>query len=111
MGSIQFDPQTIRQRLQELAFLNSSATITYTVLPEQNGSSGPSSPTTDVLHYEGGLKEYVTHLNSTRQRLHEPIFFSRTVCCIAWFKSAWHVGADGTALPGPLISKTALCRK
>ncbi|PRW39388.1 DNA gyrase subunit B isoform A [Chlorella sorokiniana] len=126
-----FDPDTIRSRLRELAFLNSRATIFFRVLDgksgkaasssSSNGSSGGSSAAAsgkaaaasssssssggsaaaalaaeaaatlspaaaqaaadgwEVLHFAGGLAEYVRYLNRDKAAIHEPICFSKQV--------------------------------
>ena len=93
---ISMDADTIRQRLQELAFLNSAATITYTVRNRpasrsSNGSSngasfnGEQDVTEEVMHHSGGLVEFVGHLNRSRQPLHpSPLYLCQTVgnCCL-----------------------------
>ena len=140
--SATFDPETIRSRLRELAFLNSSATIHFRVLggskssisaaakeaaalaaaengteleentatgAKKNGakgkkvsessngassststgngatatpgvvglSTGPDADGWEILHFSGGLAEYVAYLNRDKQHIHAPIFFSK----------------------------------
>lgn len=145
--SATFDHETIRSRLRELAFLNSSATIHFRVLGQKistsaaaaaaaengtttsssgteaaagakkkggkiakaessNGSgaaatngaaspeavagggtltlldnellaSGPDADGWEILHFSGGLAEYVAYLNRDKQPVHTPIFFSK----------------------------------
>lgn len=88
------DADTIRQRLQELAFLNSAATIHFTVRDRgsKDSSKAGSSETgerleggivsQETMHHSGGLQEYVTHLNHKRQPLHDrPVYTTQTVCC------------------------------
>ncbi len=55
----------LSQRLRELAFLNRGVKIT---LRDERGSE----PVERVFHYEGGIVEFVQHLNQTRTTLHEP---------------------------------------
>lgn len=79
------DPKTIRTRLQELAFLNSDATIWFRALEtsstqtSSNGSGPHEEPEWEKLHFEGGLCEYVKYLNRNSQPMHEPIFVSDKV--------------------------------
>ncbi|BDA44158.1 DNA gyrase subunit B, chloroplastic/mitochondrial [Coccomyxa sp. Obi] len=79
------DPKTIRTRLQELAFLNSNATIWFRALEmsstqsSSNGSGPHEEPDWEKLHFEGGLCEYVKYLNRDSQPMHEPIFVSDKV--------------------------------
>ncbi|KAI3431387.1 hypothetical protein D9Q98_004441 [Chlorella vulgaris] len=100
-----FDPDTIRSRLRELAFLNSRATIKFRALDPKtsssrssNGSSNGSGAAAaadaqaggngmetkqadedwEVFHYSGGLVEYVKFLNRDKEPIHEPIYFTKT---------------------------------
>ena len=85
------DPKTIRTRLQELAFLNSRATIWFKASsasfakqqPSSNGSTPAAAPDAgwEKLHYSGGLREYVQHLNRDNTPMHEPIFIQDEVGC------------------------------
>ena len=107
--SAAFDADTVRQRLRELAFLNSAATIhframdpatpgspTNGALPaaSANGASArgraepghavepgvaPQGSGWEVLACPGGLRDYVAFLNKDRQPMHAPIFLSREV--------------------------------
>ena len=75
---ITYDAAAIRQRLQELAYLNSSAAILLRVHPPQaKGTKEAPEPAEERLHYSGGLKEYVLELNRERKELHKPIVLSR----------------------------------
>ncbi len=58
--------ETVASRLRELSFLNSGITITLTDLRE-TGEDG--KPLNDIFHSEGGLKEFVEYLDSTRESL------------------------------------------
>lgn len=79
------DPKTIRTRLQELAFLNSNATIWFRALEtssaqiSSNGRGPHDEPDWEKLHFEGGLCEYVKYLNRDSHSMHEPIFVSDKV--------------------------------
>ena len=85
------DPKTIRTRLQELAFLNSKATIWFKASSGRqasangNGAAPETSPEEgwEELHYSGGLREYVEHLNKDNSPMHEPIFIQDEVRPIA----------------------------
>ncbi|KAK9916038.1 hypothetical protein WJX75_007671 [Coccomyxa subellipsoidea] len=82
---VTMDPKTIRTRLQELAFLNSDATIWFRAIdyttPQSSGNgAGPhSEPEWEKLHFDGGLCEYVKYLNRDSQPMHEPIFITDKV--------------------------------
>ena len=86
--SISMDPKTIRTRLQELAFLNSQASIWYKASPAGQASSANGNGKVpaesaegcwEKLHYSGGLREYVQHLNRDNSPMHEPIFIREEV--------------------------------
>ena len=69
MTALIFNFATLEQRLRELAFLNKGLTITLTderVEPEKSV----------VFKYDGGISEFIKHLNKTKVVLHEkPIHF------------------------------------
>ena len=119
------DAKTIKTRLQELAFLNSDATIWFRALQHSklgasssSSSSNGASPAMDSitatsssssngngaaphaeapavaaaaggdgaaqggwekLHFSGGLREYVKHLNRDLAPMHEPLYISDKV--------------------------------
>ncbi len=60
----------LANRLRELAFLNKGVHIT---LMDERGEQ----PRTEVFHYEGGLIEFVKHINAHKVVLHEPIYMHR----------------------------------
>ncbi|OQA85470.1 MAG: DNA gyrase subunit B [Lentisphaerae bacterium ADurb.Bin242] len=60
----------LANRLRELAFLNKGVHITLT---DERGEQ----PRTEVFHYEGGLIEFVKHINAHKAVLHEPIYMHR----------------------------------
>jgi len=63
----EFDFGTLEHRLRELAFLNSGVKLTLT------DARGPE-PKVVEMHYEGGLKAFVSYLDKSKQPLHgEPI--------------------------------------
>ena len=65
--SITFDYETLRQRIQELAFLNKGLRLTIKDL------RNPNNIKFGDYHYEGGLKEYVSFLNKGKKTLHSDI--------------------------------------
>src|ERR1700688_3934550 len=69
MTALEFNYDTLAQRLRELAFLNKGLTITLTderVEPAKTGE----------FHYSGGIAEFIKHLNRGKAVLHEkPIYF------------------------------------
>ncbi|RMG48712.1 MAG: DNA topoisomerase (ATP-hydrolyzing) subunit B [Acidobacteria bacterium] len=56
--------EVLAQRFRELAFLNRGVRIT---LKDERGTR----PRESTFHYEGGIAEFVAHLNRNRQVLHE----------------------------------------
>ena len=62
-----FSYDTLSQRLRELAFLNKGVKITLT---DERSEKVRES----VFHYEGGIIEFVQHLNRARTALHEPVY-------------------------------------
>ena len=63
-----FDFEILAQRLRELAFLNKGIYIKLVDLREENEKE-------EVFHYEGGIKSFVSYLNSNKVALHEePIY-------------------------------------
>lgn len=100
--SATFDPDTLRLRLRELAFLNSSAKIHFrvegssakskigtnasntsheTINSNDDGLKGTLDVEADweTFHFAGGLSEYVVHLNRDKQAFHAPMTFQKTV--------------------------------
>jgi len=63
--TINFD--TLAERLQEIAFLNSGLKVT--LKDERNGNEL-------VFHYEGGAKQFVQFLNEDKTVLHEAVHFA-----------------------------------
>jgi DNA gyrase subunit B len=57
---------TLRKRLQELAFLNPGLTITVSDQRDERA---------EEFHYEGGIRTFVEHLNSARSALHDGVAF------------------------------------
>jgi DNA gyrase subunit B len=63
---IEYDYDTLAQRLRELAFLNKG--IKITLADERNNKE-------EVFHYEGGIKSFVSYLNRNKETVHkEPIY-------------------------------------
>lgn len=64
--SVEFEFETLEQRLRELAFLNKGIRI---VLEDERTDKSKE------FHYEGGIKSFVSYLNRNKQKLHQdPIY-------------------------------------
>lgn len=62
-----YDYETLRSRIQQLAFLNKGLIITIT------DSRNPENPKSERYHYEGGIREYVEYLNRNKRTLHNDV--------------------------------------
>ena len=62
-----FDHDILKQRLREMAFLTKNLKIVLTDLREENYQK--------VFHYEGGIKEFVTYLNSSKTPLYQDVLY------------------------------------
>jgi DNA gyrase subunit B len=67
--NITFDYEVLAKRLRELSFLNSGVRI------ELNDEREAKS---DVYQHQGGLQEFVKHLNRTKVGIHPSVFWFRT---------------------------------
>ncbi|HTL12754.1 MAG TPA: DNA topoisomerase (ATP-hydrolyzing) subunit B [Bdellovibrionota bacterium] len=65
---VEFSIDTLASRLRELAFLNSGLTISL-----RDERQEPASEQT--FKYEGGIKQFVEHINKSKQRLHEQVLY------------------------------------
>lgn len=64
---LEYDYDTLSQRLRELAFLNKGIKISLT--DEREGGKS------EVYHYEGGIAEFVKYLNRNKEVIHpDPIY-------------------------------------
>ena len=64
-----FNYDTLKYRLRELAFLNSGIKITLT---DKRGEGKEN-----IFHFEGGIKSFVEHLNRKKTKLNDkPIYFN-----------------------------------
>src|SRR5437763_1076799 len=72
-ATIEYNYDTLAQRLRELAFLNQGLTITLTDERATDSKSGEAKHT--EFKYSGGIAEFVKHLNRGKQVLHDkPIY-------------------------------------
>ena len=67
----EYNFDTLKHRLRELAFLNKGITIT---LNDRRGEGR-----TDTYHFDGGIVSFVEHLNRKKEKINpEPIYFNGT---------------------------------
>ena len=64
-----YDYSILLNRLREQAFLNGGIKIILKDIREQE-------PKEDVLHYEGGIRNYVSYINKSKTILHDVIYVS-----------------------------------
>ena len=64
----EYDFETLERRLREMAFLNKGIKITLT--DEREGKEK-----NEEFHYEGGLREFVLHLNKNKEALHDNVIY------------------------------------
>ena len=55
-----YDYEILLKRLREQAFLNAGVRIVFADLRDE------AEPRTEILHYEGGIREFVDHIHRTR---------------------------------------------
>ncbi len=56
----EYDYETLLKRLREQAFLNAGVKINF------SDKRDPENVQGEILHYEGGIREFVTHIHNTR---------------------------------------------
>jgi DNA gyrase subunit B len=66
----EIDPDVISTRLREMSFLNKGLKIVFT-----NEKENDPSLKTEVFHYEGGIRSYVSYLNESKNLIHEMPFY------------------------------------
>src|SRR5271155_1833226 len=72
-GTVEYNYDTLAQRLRELAFLNKGLLITLTDERSTDAKSGEAKHT--EFKYNGGIAEFIKHLNRGKQVLHDkPIY-------------------------------------
>jgi DNA gyrase subunit B len=80
-----FDPNIIRARMKELAFLNSNAELRFTSIDNKTKEMKE-----EVLKYPNGLTDYILDLNNDKNTIHEPITLKadhegiRIELCLQW---------------------------
>ncbi|WP_022889120.1 DNA topoisomerase (ATP-hydrolyzing) subunit B [Agromyces italicus] len=76
--TVEYDYETLRARLQQMAFLNKGLRITLTDLRHASDPADPADvenvtdaplegPRTDTFHYERGLVDYVEYINRAKK--------------------------------------------
>ena len=75
--TVEFDYDTLRQRLREMAFLTKGLKITLRDerVPEAEEGEEPAAPRENVFLYEGGIKEFVSYLNRSKTPLYQEILY------------------------------------
>ena len=63
--------ETLSRRMQEMAFLNRGLSITMT--EERPEHITPDAPSTVTFFYEGGIADFVSYLNATKEPVHESV--------------------------------------
>ncbi|NDL68095.1 DNA topoisomerase (ATP-hydrolyzing) subunit B [Anaerotalea alkaliphila] len=63
-----YDYDTLKMRLQEMAFLTRGLRITLKDLREEE-------PVEKVFHYEGGIKEFVAYMNRHKEKLYGEVMY------------------------------------
>jgi len=72
-GSVEYNYDTLAQRLRELAFLNKGLLITLT--DERTTDPKTGEPKSAEFKYNGGIAEFIKHLNRGKTTLHDkPIY-------------------------------------
>ncbi len=66
--TLEYEYDVLLKRLREQAFLNAGLRIEFEDRREEKERK-------KVLHYEGGIKEFVTYLNKSKEPLHEEIIY------------------------------------
>lgn len=67
METLEFKPEILAKRFQELAFLNKGITICFTVIRRDNGEEKIER---EVYHHTGGIIDFVAHLNENKEPLY-----------------------------------------
>ncbi|HET6876904.1 MAG TPA: DNA topoisomerase (ATP-hydrolyzing) subunit B [Jatrophihabitans sp.] len=77
----EYDFETIRRRIQEYAFLNKGLTIvlrderTSKIVEEDDAADvkKPAGPREITYHYANGIKDFVEHINKTKDPIHKDV--------------------------------------
>jgi len=66
--TIEYEYEVLEKRMREQAFLNAGLRIT---LRDERGEE----PIEESMHYEGGIRQFVQHLNRSKSPLHEDVIY------------------------------------
>jgi DNA gyrase subunit B len=69
-STLEFDYTVLKKRLQEIAYLNPNVKI---ILKDEKTFKE------EIFHYQGGLVEFVSHINKSKPVLHKPIYFIKKI--------------------------------
>ena len=72
--SVEYNYETLKNRMRELAFLNKGITITISDEREESKDEEGNAPK-EVFHSEGGLKEFAKYLDKSREALIEEVIY------------------------------------
>ncbi|HZD00257.1 MAG TPA: DNA topoisomerase (ATP-hydrolyzing) subunit B [Actinomycetes bacterium] len=65
---LEFRHEILSKRMREMAFLNAGLSITLT-------DERQDQPLVENYHYDGGIRDFVAHLNSTKEPIHPSIIY------------------------------------
>ena len=69
----------LANRMRELAYLNAGITITLTdKRTDVNAAAGIEGERTEIFHSEGGLRDFVRYIDSTRTHLFDDVIYINT---------------------------------
>ncbi len=69
----EYSYEVLQEHLQETAFLTKGVKITLKDLRNED------DPVENIYHYEGGIKEFVEHINKNKVPVYEDIFYCESV--------------------------------
>jgi DNA gyrase subunit B len=73
LETIDFNLKTILRRIRQSAYLNGGLTFKVSDLREE------AKPFFYTFHFEGGIKSYLRHINSSLKTIHKNIYFANSV--------------------------------
>jgi DNA gyrase subunit B len=65
---LEFRHEILSKRMREMAFLNAGLTIMLT-------DERQAPPAVEKYHYDGGIRDFVAHLNATKEPIHPSIIY------------------------------------